>query len=259
MLWLLIVALLGWAWLRRQALADFRASFRPIQPRSIALCRFVMGFDEAYCRGYVQQWLPLGRLEEDGPQRLSRMPRALASATRRPGRARRPAAACHEGSRVRLAVKFHETCHVQAAPSFACTAAGFVYLPPMPTGTSMARSSRLSFVTGKNGDTAEVHRFLVLHGTVSRKGSAELSIEMDSVSSGIPCATSRCATICSRWRASPKAKREKAQIDLRPLNDLADGAQIELRLPLTVTLHGSRTATTRCCWPPAWTSGASRW
>ncbi len=33
-------------------------------------------------------------------------------------------------------------------------------------------SSRLSFITGKNGDTAEVHRFLVLHGTVDRKGVA---------------------------------------------------------------------------------------
>ena len=47
-------------------------------------------------------------------------------------------------------------------------------------------SSRLSFITGKNGNTAEVHRFLVLHGTVDRKGVAALSIEMDSVSSGIP-------------------------------------------------------------------------
>ena len=35
-------------------------------------CRFVMGFDEAYCRSYVKQWLPLSRLEEDGPQRRVR-------------------------------------------------------------------------------------------------------------------------------------------------------------------------------------------
>jgi hypothetical protein len=30
----------------------------------------------------------------------------------------------------------------------------------------------------------------------------------------------------------------KAQIDLRPINDLANGAQLELRLPVSVTLHG---------------------
>ena len=30
------------------------------------------------------------------------------------------------------------------------------------------------------------------------------------------------------------------QIDLRPINDLAPGAQLELRLPLTVNLHGKQ-------------------
>src|SRR5690606_10764794 len=30
----------------------------------------------------------------------------------------------------------------------------------------------------------------------------------------------------------------QAQIDLGPINDLANGAQVELRLPVTVTLHG---------------------
>ena len=30
------------------------------------------------------------------------------------------------------------------------------------------------------------------------------------------------------------------QIDLRPINDLAPGAQLELRLPLTVDLHGKQ-------------------
>jgi hypothetical protein len=31
-----------------------------------------MGFDPAYCRGYVQQYLPLGLLEEDNTRRLVR-------------------------------------------------------------------------------------------------------------------------------------------------------------------------------------------
>ena len=38
-------------------------------------------------------------------------------------------------------------------------------------------SSRLSFITSKNGNVSEVHRFLVLHGKVDRKGAAELQID----------------------------------------------------------------------------------
>lgn len=98
-------------------------------------------------------------------------------------------------------------------------------------------SSRLSFVTGKNGNTAEVHRFLVLHGSVDRKGTASLRIEMDSVSSGIPLRDERMRDELFEVKQFAEAT-VKAQIDLRPLDDLADGAQIELRLPLTVTLHG---------------------
>jgi len=98
-------------------------------------------------------------------------------------------------------------------------------------------SSRLSFVTGKNGDIAEVNRFLVLHGTVDRKGAAELSIEMDSVSSGIPLRDERMREQLFEVQRFAEGKVQ-TQIDLRPINDLADGAQLELRLPLSVTLHG---------------------
>ena len=47
-------------------------------------------------------------------------------------------------------------------------------------------SSRLSFVTTKNTEIAEVHRFLVLHGKVDSKGAAQLEVELESVNSGIP-------------------------------------------------------------------------
>ncbi|MDR6714821.1 hypothetical protein J2W83_004458 [Pseudomonas hunanensis] len=98
-------------------------------------------------------------------------------------------------------------------------------------------SSRLSFVTGKNGDTIEVHRFLVLHGSVDRKGVAGLSIEMDSVSSGIPLRDERMRDALFEVGKFPDAT-VKAKLDLQPINNLANGAQIELRMPLTVTLHG---------------------
>ncbi|MDD0974477.1 YceI family protein [Pseudomonas fontis] len=98
-------------------------------------------------------------------------------------------------------------------------------------------SSRLSFITSKNGDISEVHRFLVMHGTVDRKGAAQLQIEMDSVNSGIPLRDERMRNELFDVATFPEASIE-AQIDPRPINDLANGAQVELRLPLTVTLHG---------------------
>ncbi|MBP3934736.1 MAG: YceI family protein, partial [Pseudomonas sp.] len=47
-------------------------------------------------------------------------------------------------------------------------------------------SSRLSFITTQNANIADVHRFLVLHGKVDRKGLSQLRIEMDSVNSAVP-------------------------------------------------------------------------
>ncbi|NIF25932.1 amidase [Pantoea sp. Tr-811] len=69
MLLLLVLALLGWAWLERQALADFPGILSAYSAKEYCSCRFVMGFDEGYCRGYVKQWLPLSELHEDTPQR----------------------------------------------------------------------------------------------------------------------------------------------------------------------------------------------
>ena len=66
---LLVVALLAWAWHERQALADFPGILSAYSAKEYCSCRFVMGFDQAYCRGYVKQWLPLGLLEEDSAAR----------------------------------------------------------------------------------------------------------------------------------------------------------------------------------------------
>jgi hypothetical protein len=98
-------------------------------------------------------------------------------------------------------------------------------------------SSRLSFTTTKNADTAEVHRFLVLHGKVDGKGMAEVEVELDSVSTGIPLRDERIRDQVFQIGKYPAA-RINAQLDLRPINALAPGAQLELRLPLRVQLAG---------------------
>lgn len=98
-------------------------------------------------------------------------------------------------------------------------------------------SSRLSFVTSHDGAAAQVHRFLVLHGKVDRKGAAELRIEMDSVLSGVPLQDEHLRGRLFEVERFPDAKVQ-AQLDLQPIIGLANGAQVELRLPLKVLLHG---------------------
>lgn len=59
-------------------------------------------------------------------------------------------------------------------------------------------SSRLSFVTGKNGEITEVHRFLVLHGKVDDKGLAEVEVELNRSVPASPSVTSDCVIKCFR-------------------------------------------------------------
>ena len=98
-------------------------------------------------------------------------------------------------------------------------------------------SSRLSFVTTKNTEIAEVQRFLVLHGKVDSQGAATVQVELESVNSGIPLRDQRMRNALFEIKTFPEALIN-AQINLQPINDLAPGAQLELRLPLSVTLHG---------------------
>lgn len=100
-------------------------------------------------------------------------------------------------------------------------------------------SSRLSFITTQNANVANKHRFLVLHGKVDRKGHAQLRIEMDSVNSAVPLRDERMRDQLFDFRHFPEAQIT-AQINLQPINELAPGAQVELRLPVTVSLRGKQ-------------------
>jgi len=82
-----------------------------------------------------------------------------------------------------------------------------------------------------------VQRFLVLHGKVDGKGAAQLQVELESVNSGIPLRDERMRNQLFEIKTFPEALIS-TQINLQPINDLAPGAQLELRLPLSVTLHG---------------------
>ncbi|CAI3808866.1 hypothetical protein GLGCALEP_05394 [Pseudomonas sp. MM221] len=66
---LVLMGLVFWAWLERQALADFPGILSAYSAKEYCSCRFVMGFEQTYCQGYVKQWLPLSLLEENTAQR----------------------------------------------------------------------------------------------------------------------------------------------------------------------------------------------
>ncbi|WP_347910984.1 YceI family protein [Pseudomonas grandcourensis] len=100
-------------------------------------------------------------------------------------------------------------------------------------------SSRLSFVSTKNANVSEVQRFLVLHGKVDPEGLAQVEVELESINSGIPLRDERMRKELFQIDRFPDALIT-TKIDLRPINDLAPGAQLELRLPLTVDLHGKQ-------------------
>ncbi|MDF9617534.1 amidase [Pseudomonas entomophila] len=65
----LLLALLGWGWYERQALMDFPGILSAYSAKEYCSCRFVMGFEQSYCRGYVKQYLALSLLEEDAAHR----------------------------------------------------------------------------------------------------------------------------------------------------------------------------------------------
>ncbi|MBV7575645.1 YceI family protein [Pseudomonas sp. PDM32] len=100
-------------------------------------------------------------------------------------------------------------------------------------------SSRLSFVSTKNANVSEVQRFLVLHGKVDPQGLAQVEVELESINSGVPLRDERMRKELFQVERFPDALIT-TKIDLRPINDLAPGAQLELRLPLMVDLHGKQ-------------------
>jgi len=127
---------------------------------------------------------------------------------------------------------------------FTCAIAAFVLTALTPAQADWYldnESSRLSFISTKNGKLSEVHRFLTLHGQIDETGKANLRVELDSASTSIPLRDERLRTLLFDTQRFPEAL-VNAQLDLAPIANLAPGAQLELRLPLTVELHGQTQA-----------------
>jgi hypothetical protein len=110
-------------------------------------------------------------------------------------------------------------------------------LPAQAAWQLDGESSRLTFVTTKVTNVAEVNRFRSLRGSVGDDGKVQLQVPLETVDSGIPLRDERLRKQLFEVEKFASAQIG-AQLDIAPLLTLAAGAQMELRLPLTVTLHG---------------------
>jgi polyisoprenoid-binding protein YceI len=97
--------------------------------------------------------------------------------------------------------------------------------------------SRLSFVSVKAGEIAEVHHFASLTGTVTPAGQASISIPLDSVNTGIELRDDRMRTILFEIANHPTATFTAA-IDLAAIGTLAVGEQRRMPLAGQLSLHG---------------------
>ncbi|PRA45903.1 MULTISPECIES: amidase [Pseudomonas] len=69
-LFLVLLALvLGWGWQQRVALAAFPDILSAYTAKEYCSCRYVVGQSQAYCQGYVKQYLPLSGLVDDAEQK----------------------------------------------------------------------------------------------------------------------------------------------------------------------------------------------
>lgn len=98
-------------------------------------------------------------------------------------------------------------------------------------------ASRVSFVSVKGGEIAEVHHFGAVTGTVAPDGVATIEIPLASVETGIDIRNERMRDMLFQVAQFPAA-RVSARIDLAALQDLAVGQQRRLPLAGELDLHG---------------------
>lgn len=67
---LLLVALLGWVWHARVNLQAFPDIISAYTAKEYCSCRYVEGNPEAYCQGYVKQYVPTSAFADDPQKRL---------------------------------------------------------------------------------------------------------------------------------------------------------------------------------------------
>ena len=120
---------------------------------------------------------------------------------------------------------------------FVLLAGLFISQPLLADWRVDAESSRVSFIATKDARQTDVGRFYGLLGGVDAAGSVRVKIELDSLRSGSMVQDQRLRKELMETSRYAFAEVSSAVVLPRILN-LAPGAQMELQLPATLSLHG---------------------
>jgi polyisoprenoid-binding protein YceI len=107
---------------------------------------------------------------------------------------------------------------------------------------SLSPESTLQFISTKNTNISEVHRFMSLSGSVSSEGKAKVEVDLTSVETGIPIRNERLQSMLFE---TPTYGTLTITSDLPKalLTALKQGEMVISTLPLTIKLHGETVTT----------------
>lgn len=98
-------------------------------------------------------------------------------------------------------------------------------------------ASRVSFVTTKAGQVAEVHKFHSLTGMIDGAGNVTVTIDLGSVDTMVPVRDERMRDILFQTGQFPIATLT-AKVDNAAITSLADGDSTEISVDGSLAMHG---------------------
>ena len=98
-------------------------------------------------------------------------------------------------------------------------------------------ASRLSFVSIKKDQVAEVHKFSHLAGSVTNEGAFDITIQLASVDTAVPIRDERMRTMLFNTDLFPKAM-VSGKVDLAKFRLLETGQFQRDEIEITLSLHG---------------------
>ncbi|MGL4223138.1 MAG: YceI family protein [Shewanella sp.] len=101
------------------------------------------------------------------------------------------------------------------------------------------QGSRVSFVSVKKGDIAEVHHFKQLKGMLNDNGQFELTVPLVSVATGIDVRDERMQNLLFEVSLYPELKLS-SQVDSKMLKELAVGESKLAEIDGKIALHGKQ-------------------
>ncbi|MFC3185743.1 YceI family protein [Shewanella intestini] len=97
--------------------------------------------------------------------------------------------------------------------------------------------SKVSFISTKKVNIAEVHSFNAVSGTLSSKGEFELTIPLNTVSTGIEIRNQRMQTMLFEVNKFPQLVL-KAKVNPQLIDSLSQGETLITQVNANINLHG---------------------